>query len=63
VESTSGAIQLVEEHQNIGIFENRVSIGACLRVWKHEMRCHNENWSGNFFYLPYHGVPEDNYMH
>jgi hypothetical protein len=63
VESTSGAIQLIEEHWKQGIFERRVSISACLRVWKHGMRCHNENESGIFFYLPYHGAPEDSYTH
>jgi hypothetical protein len=33
----------------IGHLGRRVSIGACLRVWKHRMKCNNENWFGNFF--------------
>jgi hypothetical protein len=47
--STGGAIQITEKHQKQGVHENRVSIGAFLRDWKHWMRCHNENWSGNLF--------------
>jgi hypothetical protein len=63
VESTNGAIQLVEETQKHGIYERRVSTTAFLRVWNKKMRCHNENRSGNFFYLPYCGAPDDSYMH
>jgi hypothetical protein len=40
-----------------GVLGRKVSIDACLRVWKHEMHCNNENWFGIFFYLPYFGVP------
>jgi hypothetical protein len=45
------------------VFGRRVSISACLRVWKHMMHCNNENQFGNFFYLPYHGAPDDKMMH
>jgi hypothetical protein len=41
--STGGAIQIIEKHQKHGVHENRVSINAFLRDWKHWMRCHNEN--------------------
>jgi hypothetical protein len=48
--STSGAIQILEKHRKHGVRENRVSIGAFLRDWKHWMKCHNENQFGNFFF-------------
>jgi hypothetical protein len=62
VEFTSGDIQVAKESQKQGVFERRVSTSASLRVWKHRMRCHNENWSGKFFYLPYRGVSGDSHM-
>jgi hypothetical protein len=47
-----------------GILGRTVSIGACLRVWKHGMHCNNENWLGNyFFYLPYRGAPDNSEAH
>jgi hypothetical protein len=63
VESTNGAIQVGVEHQKQGVLGRKVSIGACLRVWKHGMHCNNENWFGIFFYLPYHGAPDDSEVH
>jgi hypothetical protein len=63
VESTNGAIQVGVEHQKHGVFGRRVSIDACLRVWKHEMHCNNENQFGIFFYLPYRGAPDDREVH
>jgi hypothetical protein len=51
VESTNGAIQVGVEHQKQGILGRKVSIDACLRVWKHGMHCNNENQFGNFFFI------------
>jgi hypothetical protein len=56
VESTNGAIQVGVEHRKRGVLGRKVSIDACLRDWKHEMHCNNENWFGNLFYLPYCGA-------
>jgi hypothetical protein len=63
VESTNGAIQVGVEHQKQGVLGRKVSIGDFLRVWKHGMHCNNENWFGNFFYLPYHSAPDNSEVH
>jgi hypothetical protein len=47
--SNNGAIQITKKHREQGIHEKRVSTSAYLRYWKHWMRCHNENQSGNLF--------------
>ena len=57
--STNGTIQVIVEHRKLGVFGRRVRIGAFLRVLKHGMHYNNENWFGNFFYLPYCGALDD----
>jgi hypothetical protein len=57
VESTNGAIQFGVEYRKYDILGRKLNTRACLKVWKHEMQCNNENQFGNFFiYLPYHGA-------
>jgi hypothetical protein len=56
-ESTNGVIQVSVEHRKEGFLGRKMSIGACLIFWKHEMHCKYENWSGNFLYLPYRNAP------
>jgi hypothetical protein len=52
------------DHQKQGVLGRKVSIDACLRVWKHGMHCNNGNWFGIFsFYLPYCGETDDNEVH
>jgi hypothetical protein len=60
VESTCGAIELTVEHCKQGDHGRRVSTSACLRGWKHKMKCNNENWYGKFFFfiLPCLDAPE-----
>jgi hypothetical protein len=37
---------------------------ACLRVWKHMMKCNNKNQFGKKkLNLPYHGAPDDRETH
>jgi hypothetical protein len=43
-----GAIKKTIDHYKWDNLGRRASIDACLRVWKHKMRCNNENRFGNF---------------
>jgi len=61
VESANGAIRVGVEHQKQGALGMKLSIDDFLRVWKHGMKCNNENQFG--IYLAYHGVPNDSEAH
>jgi hypothetical protein len=50
--STNGDILVGVQHRKHGVLGRKVSIGACLSVWKHRMNCNHENWFDNFIYLP-----------
>jgi len=62
MESTNGAIKVNVEHCKWGGLGRRVSNGAFLSVWRHKIKCNNENLFDKKK-LPYLGVPDERDTH